>query len=336
WSTMLCLCGITRQSGKSQYFQNQEKFFDGIKAAAEESANNALCVVCEEIVSKEDEILEVGFDCAWSKVREAPQASAEFIYNGTPEGFRHKPIVAFNVVEKPRIYNKNEKKVIISEGNYNDSSRQMEHANLISIISKVTPILYKYNLTLDIGVDGDLSTNKTLSEEKVVHKIFADLKHKSKILRNKIVSEKRWKRLEQPIMNFYTKSVYAAVARTQNPDIISPTDNDLYLIQSEVCVSHLLDNHDNCWAEICWKVENPEIQLADPNLIGYSQSSVNALREFLKQHTKLPQKQSLITTIRTSMNESFNRVKLNYTDKKVDYAKSFSARHGLAVLHNNS
>ncbi|CAG8620650.1 16027_t:CDS:10, partial [Gigaspora rosea] len=275
WSMMLCLCGVTCQSGKSQYFQKQEKFFDGIKAAAEESANNALCIVCEEIISKKNEILEVGFDCAWSKVREAPQASAKFIYDGTPKGFRHKPIVAFSVVEKPRIYTKNEKKVIINEGNYNESSRQMEHANLINIISKVTPTLYKYNLTLDISVDGDLSTNKTLN-------------------------------------------------------------NDSYLMQSKVCVNHLSDNHNNFWAEICWKVENSEIHLADPNLIGYSQSSVNALKEFLKRYTKLLQKQSLITTIRTSMNESFNHVKLNYTDKKVDYAKSFLARHGLAVLHNNS
>ncbi|CAG8831412.1 11477_t:CDS:2, partial [Gigaspora rosea] len=94
---------------------------------------------CEEIISKKNEILEVEFDCAWSKVREAPQAR-----------FRYKPIV---VVEKPRIYTKNEKKVIINEGNYNDSSRQMEHANLINIISKVIHTLYKYNLTLDISVD---------------------------------------------------------------------------------------------------------------------------------------------------------------------------------------
>ncbi|RIB21140.1 P-loop containing nucleoside triphosphate hydrolase protein [Gigaspora rosea] len=128
----------------------------------------------------------------------------------------------------------------------------------------------------------------------------------------------------------------AAVTQIQNPDIISPTDNDLYVMQSEICVNHLLDNHDNCWAEICWKVQNPELFLADPNLIGYTESQANALKEFLKKHTKLPPKQSLITSIRTSMNEAFNRVKLNYTDKKVDYAKSFSARHGLAVLHNNN
>ncbi|CAG8838779.1 9222_t:CDS:2, partial [Gigaspora margarita] len=86
--------------------------------------------------------------------------------------------------------------------------------------------------------------------------------------------EKKWKQLEQLIMDFYTKSVYVAIARIQNPNIISPTNNDLYLMQSE-------------------KVENPEIHLADPNLIGYSQN------------------------------------------KKVDYTKSFLARHGLAVLYNN-
>ncbi|CAG8604267.1 4136_t:CDS:2 [Ambispora gerdemannii] len=123
WSTMLCLCGITRQSGNSQYFQKQERFFNGIKTAAKDSANNALRIVCEELTSKGNEILEVEFDCAWSKVREAPQASAEFIYNGKLEGFCHKSIVVFNVVEKSRIYNnKNGNTIIINNGNYNGSS----------------------------------------------------------------------------------------------------------------------------------------------------------------------------------------------------------------------
>ncbi|CAG8532974.1 14463_t:CDS:10, partial [Dentiscutata heterogama] len=133
-----------------------------------------------------------------------------------------------------------------------------------------------------------------------------------------------------------TMFVYAAVARKQNPDTISPTDDDLYVMQSEICVDHLLDNHNKCWAEICLKVQNPKLFLANPNLIRYTESQANALKEFLKKHTKLLPKQSLITTIRTSMNEVFNHVKLNYADKKVDFAKSFSARHGLAVLHNNN
>ncbi|CAG8739557.1 16022_t:CDS:2 [Dentiscutata erythropus] len=100
-------------------------------------------------------------------------------------------------------------------------------------------------------------------------------------------------------MNFYTKSVYAAVARIQNPDIISPTDNNLYIMQSEICVNHLLDNYNNCWPKVCWKVQNPNLFLADSNLIGYTEGQANAFKEFLEKHTKLLQKQSLITTIRT-------------------------------------
>ncbi|CAG8668012.1 12486_t:CDS:2, partial [Gigaspora rosea] len=175
FSNIIAAAGLTggvnhEECGKAQYFQNQEKFFNEIKNAAETSANNALHIACKEVVSKKKEILEVGFDCSWSKVREAPQASAEYIYNGIPE-----------------------------------------------------------------------------------------------------VNEKRWKRFEQPIMDFYTKSVYSAVARSQNPDIVSPTDNDLYLMQSEICVDHLFNKHQNCWPEICWKVQNPEIQLVNPNLIVYTQ-----------------------------------------------------------------
>ncbi|CAG8704650.1 13323_t:CDS:2, partial [Racocetra fulgida] len=120
---------------------------------------------------------------------------------------------------------------------------------------------------------------------------------------------------------FYIKSVYAAVARLQNSDIESPTDNDLYLMQIKICTDYLSDKHQNCWPEICWKVKNPEIQLVNPNLIKYTQNQVNDFKEFLKKNTKLLPKQSLITTIRTSMNESFNRVKLNYADKKYELIK---------------
>jgi hypothetical protein len=91
------------------------------------------------------------------------------------------------VVEKKWEYeNKNGKIITIQEGNYNNSSQQMEHAILISIAEKVLTILEKYNIKLNVGVDGDLSTNKTLALLKVVNQIFADLKHKAKIVRSKI------------------------------------------------------------------------------------------------------------------------------------------------------
>lgn len=41
------------------------------------------------------------------------------------------------------------------------------------------------------------------------------------------------------------------------------------------------------------------------------------------------------TTTRTSQNEAFNRVKLIYTSKLIDYTASYQTRYALAILHNN-
>ncbi|KAF0555148.1 ATP dependent DNA helicase [Gigaspora margarita] len=62
----------------------------------------------------------------------------------------------------------------------------------------------------------------------------------------------------------------------------------------------------------------------------------NALKEFFKGITQLAPHQSLITKIRTSQNESVNRIKLNYMDKKQDYPKSYKTHHALAVIYNNN
>ncbi|CAG8714696.1 9712_t:CDS:2, partial [Racocetra fulgida] len=100
-------------------------------------------------------LLEVSFNNSWSYIREASQASSKFIYNG-------------NIEET----------ITINEGNYNNSSKQIEHANLIRSIAKITPTLIKYNIVLGVAVDGDLNSNKTLADQPIVSKIFADLKHK--------------------------------------------------------------------------------------------------------------------------------------------------------------
>ena len=78
------------------------------------------------------------------------------------------------------------------------------------------------------------------------------------------------------------------------------------------------------------------MSLSTPNLVGIDDNKCRCLLEFLKKITKLKENQSLITTIRTSYNEAFNRLKLNYTEKKTDYSKSFRARHALSVIHNNN
>jgi hypothetical protein len=57
----------------------------------------------------------------------------------------------------------------------------MEHAILIDIVEKITTILEEYNIKLNVGVDGDLTTNKTLALLNIVNQIFANLKYKAKL-----------------------------------------------------------------------------------------------------------------------------------------------------------
>src|SRR6266542_2321562 len=151
-----------------------------------------------------------------------------------------------------------------------------------------------------------------------------------------IASDCNWKHFEQPIMKYYTRCVYAASTRANDSEIPTPTDKELAWMHAEGVICHLRGNHTKCWPEVCWIVKNPDLSLSTPNLVGIDDNKCRRLLEFLKKITKLKENQSLITTIRTSYNEAFNRLKLNYTEKKTDYPKSFRARHALSVIHNNN
>jgi hypothetical protein len=137
-------------------------------------------------------------------------------------------------------------------------------------------------------------------------------------------------------MSYYTRCVYAASTRSNNSDTVTPTDKELAWMHTEGVICHLQGNHTKCWPEVCWIVENPDLTLPTPNLIGADNNQCKRLLEVLKKITKLNDDQSLITTIRTSYNEAFNRIKLNYTEKKIDYPKSYRARHALSIIHNNN
>ena len=81
---------------------------------------------------------------------------------------------------------KNDSLKTIHKGNFDGTSRQMEHAILIAILQKVSPILEEFDLLLDIRIDGDLESNKTLGTAAIVNQIFADSKHVLKLICNKI------------------------------------------------------------------------------------------------------------------------------------------------------
>ena len=101
-------------------------------------------------------------------------------------------MVAFHVVEKSRIITKkgkdnaSEEKVILRKGNFDASSRQMEHAILIALLEKITPILEESDLLLEVCIDGDLDSNKTLSNVPIISEIYADLNHARKKIRKNL------------------------------------------------------------------------------------------------------------------------------------------------------
>jgi len=137
-------------------------------------------------------------------------------------------------------------------------------------------------------------------------------------------------------MAYYNSCVYAASGRKLDENKITVSDAELEKVQIDGLVAHLSDDHSLCWDEVCWRKENPDIQLKKPHLKEYTVGQKEKFCQFLKECFYISTKQSLITHIRTSYNEAFNRVKLCFHDKKIDYWKTYSTRHALAVLQYNS
>jgi len=75
---------------------------------------------------------------------------------------------------------------IIHKGNFDGTSRQMEHAILLTLLNNIMPVLEETDFTLHVCVDGDLETNRTLACIPAVSRIFADLKHVSKNIRKNL------------------------------------------------------------------------------------------------------------------------------------------------------
>jgi hypothetical protein len=91
-------------------------------------------------------------------------------------------------VENSRVIRKseNDSSKIVYKGNFDGTSRKMEHAILLALLNSIMPILEETDFTLHICVDGDLETNRTLACIPAVSRIFADLKHVSKNIRKNL------------------------------------------------------------------------------------------------------------------------------------------------------
>ncbi|GES91106.1 hypothetical protein GLOIN_2v1801635 [Rhizophagus clarus] len=180
------LCGTMDSYSNQSKGTNFSHLVASSTLAAEESAKRALKAAITHTITKGKKALTIGFDCSWSHSRNAKQASGEFVYLEELEDYGHKAVVAFHVVEKSRIIIKkgkdgtSEEKVVIHQGNIDASSRQMEHAILIALLEQIIPILEESDLLLEVCIDRDLDSNKTLANVPIVSEIYAYLKHASK------------------------------------------------------------------------------------------------------------------------------------------------------------
>jgi len=144
-----------------------------------------------------------------------------------------------------------------------------------------------------------------------------------------------WHKFEQQIMRHFRGCMITAGLRKNNPDVPTPSEAELREVQKHGLVLHLTDDHSLCWQEVCWYKNNPDLILQGPNLKTASDMACQAFEDMLGTIFRLPEGQGLVTTTRTSHSEAFNRCKLVYMDKKIDYWKTYMARHACAVLFRN-
>jgi hypothetical protein len=164
---------------------------------------------------------------------------------------------------------------IIHEGNFIYSSRQMEHAILIDLLEQVTSVLTEQDMMLDVTVDGDLDTNKTLASIPFVHQIYADPKHITRNIRKNLsvhmqksqlkkaftksyfplTANKKyghWQKFEQHIMHHFCSCTITAGLNADNPEVKTPLESKLREVQVKRLINHLTDDHSMCWSEVCW------------------------------------------------------------------------------------
>ncbi|GBC42943.2 uncharacterized protein OCT59_007997 [Rhizophagus irregularis] len=343
FQTALATIGVTNQCSEKSFYNYQARMCKPIIDSAKFSSDIILREILDNLESAhlpgQEKVLPVGFDCSWSHARNAHQASGEFLYLGDLPGYNYQPVIGFHTVEHSRVIRKseNDSSKIIYNGNFSGTSRQMEHAILLVLLNDIMPILEQTDFTLHVCVDGDLETNRTLACIPAVGRIFADLKHISKNIRKNLMKKQysRWHSFEQHIMRYFNSCIFSAgLQRKLNQDN-APTEEETRYIQVEGLIRHLLDDHSICWSDVCWIKDNPELQLQDPTLKNYTQTEIENFRSVITTIFRVPSGQGIVTTLRTSHNETFNRKILKYLDKWIDYWASYSTRHALAVLDQN-
>ncbi|UZO15818.1 uncharacterized protein OCT59_007233 [Rhizophagus irregularis] len=111
--------------------------------------------------------------------------------------------------------------------------------------------------------------------------------------------------------------------------ILKETDFTLH-----ICVDGNLETNKTLACILALK-DNPELQLQGPTLKNYTQAEIDNFRNVITTIFRIPVGQGIVTTFRTSHNETFNKKILKYLNKRIDYWASYSAQHVLAVIDQN-
>ncbi|CAG8550542.1 23602_t:CDS:2 [Gigaspora margarita] len=111
------------------------------------------CIEHTLLQSKKSLVVE--FDCSWY-----------YVQNQTKP-----PVITFYVVEKTRFVKKKLGLTkTICKSNFDKTAKHIKHAILIEVLNKITSLLENAELHLEICIDGDLDSNKTLMNVPIVNK----------------------------------------------------------------------------------------------------------------------------------------------------------------------
>ncbi|RIB03274.1 hypothetical protein C2G38_2225604 [Gigaspora rosea] len=170
-------------------------YFDPLRDCAK-STEKALKRYIQYTLLNHKTALAIGFDCSWSYIRNANQASGELIYQDILIDYSHKPIIAFHEVS-PKATIPFIKKILTKpQGKWN--------MLLIEVLNQITPLLEEAELHLEIYIDGDLDLNKTLADQKNV----------------------QFHAFEDHIMRWFYGCIYSAAFRRAAQNHDAPSENE--------------------------------------------------------------------------------------------------------------
>ena len=187
---------------------------------------------------------------------------------------------------------------------------------------------------LKVLIDGDLDSLHTLGTCPKVHNVYLDLTHKVKNIKNNCPKHvpKFSTEIHEIVWHYFRNLIFAAGNR-----LITPSEEDAKDVLSNGLINHISNCHDKFWSEACIHANtcNDELECFGPCIEYFIDKQCKELKEGIKIIFPTRPGQSLVTTVRTCENESFNNFKTLFLPKLFCSQDSFSIRCYLCLLEIN-